>query len=439
MIRPLFNRSILLVCLWILSAKSFATLTIDITQGVEGAMPIAIVPFEWKGKEPLPEDVSGIIRSDLHRSGRFAPINDDDLISRPHEGKQVNFTDWRVLEIDNLIIGKIDLNKKGEYQIQFQLFDVIKGSQITGYSINTDAKGLRRTAHRISDIIYEALMGIRGAFDTRIAYVTLTKTSNGKKIYNLAVADADGVNEKIIFKSAQPVLSPSWSPDGKHLAYVAYSRGRPELYVQNIHTRRTKRISSYQGLNNAPAWSPNGKYLAMTLSKDGNAEIYILDIASNKLGRITNNYAIDTEPTWLPDGKGLIFTSDRGGGPQLYQIGVSDLQSSGKVKRLTYEGTYNARASVSPDGKKVVMVHRADRKFHIAVLDLKTEHFTILTESELDESPSFAPNGSMIIFATEYENQGVLSAVSVDGRAKQRLSLKEGDVREPAWSPFKSR
>ena len=434
-----FKQSLILACLLSFATNGSATLTIDITQGVEGALPIAIVPFEWKGKEALPDDVSGIIRSDLHRSGRFAPVEDDQLISRPHEGKQVNFTDWRVLEIDNLVIGKIERLKDKNYQIQFQLFDVIKGTQITGYSIKTDEKGLRRTAHRISDIVYEALMGIRGAFDTRIAYVTLTKTNNGQKIYNLAVADADGANEKVIFKSIQPVLSPSWSPDGRHIAYVAYSRGRPELYVQNIHTRRTKRISSYEGLNNAPAWSPNGKYLALTLSKDGNAEIYILHLDKNKLGRITNNYAIDTEPTWLPSGKGLIFTSDRGGGPQLYQIAVSGLKSKGKAKRLTYEGSYNARASVSPDGKKIVMVHRADGRFHIAVMDLPTESFTILTESELDESPSFAPNGSMIIYATEYDNQGVLSAVSVDGRAKQRLSLKEGDVREPAWSPFKSR
>lgn len=433
------KKSIIIGFCLLFSANSFATLTIDITQGVEGALPIAIVPFAWTGKEQLPEDVTSIIRSDLQRSGRFAPIPDEDLISRPHDGKQVNFTDWRALNVDNLVIGKVELLKNNEYRIQFQLFDVIKATQLTGYSIKTSKKGLRRTAHRVSDIIYEALMGVRGAFDTRIAYVTVRKLRNEQKIYNLAIADADGANEKIIFKSVQPVLSPTWSPDGRHIAYVAYSRGRPELYLQNIHTRRTKRISSYQGLNNAPAWSPNGKYLALTLSKDGNSEIYILDIEANKLSRVTKNYAIDTEPTWLPNGRGLIFTSDRGGGPQLYRVAIRGRKVNGQVTRLTYKGSYNARASVSPDGKKVAMVHRADGQFHIAVMDLPTEHFTILTESGLDESPSFAPNGSMVIYATAYNDRGILAAVSVDGRTKQRLSFKDGDVREPAWSPFKTK
>ncbi|MDH5179733.1 MAG: Tol-Pal system beta propeller repeat protein TolB [Gammaproteobacteria bacterium] len=435
----LLNKILIVVFILSMQGSVQATLTIHITEGVEGALPIAIVPFAWESKEKLPEDVTEVIRSDLIRSGRFAPLPEADLISRPHEGRQVNFADWRALNVDNLVIGKVEQLKDKSYRVQFQLFDVIKGSQISGYSFKTSENNLRRTAHRISDIIYEALMGIRGAFDTELAYITVRTIHGDQKIYNLAIADADGHNEKIIFKSAQPVLSPTWSPDGRHIAYVAYSRGRPELYVQNVSTRRTKRISGHQGLNNAPAWSPSGKYLAMTLSKDGNSEIYILDLAGNKLNRITNNYAIDTEPTWFPDEKGLIFTSDRGGNPQLYQIAVSGGKSKGDLKRLTYEGTYNARATISPDGKKIAMVHRVEGRFHIAVMDVNTEHFTILTESNLDESPSFAPNGSMIIFATEHEGRGVLSAVSVDGSYRQRLSFQEGDVREPAWSPFKSR
>ena len=435
----LLRRVVLLFCLLVVSTSGSATLTIDITQGVEGALPIAIVPFHWEGAEALPEDITAVIKSDLQRSGRFAPLPEQDLIARPFEGKQIKFQNWRVLNVDNLVVGYVTYDQaKNIYRVQFQLFDVYKENQLTGYSFQTSAGNLRRIAHRISDIIFETLMGIRGAFDTHIAYITVGENDKAQKIYHLAIADSDGHNEQVIYESTQPILSPSWSPDGRHIAYVSYRRGRPELYLQNIDTKKLRRVASYQGLNNAPAWSPKGDSLAMTLSKDGNPEIYIMNMKNNELTRITHNYAIDTEPVWLPDGRSLIFTSDRGGGPQLYRIKIGRSGAVGTAERITYEGNYNARPSVSPDGKKIAMVHQREGDFHIAVLDTETEHLTILTESKLDESPSFAPNGSMIIYATEHDNRGVLSAVSVDGSAKQRLSFQQGDVREPAWSPFRT-
>lgn len=421
-----------------LSGQAGATLTIEITQGVDGALPIAIVPFSWQGVGKPAEDLAGIIASDLLRSGRFKPLPEEQMISTPHEAKEVDYQVWRVLDVDNLVVGRMMIAPEGGYRIQFQLLDSIKGGQLAGYSFHSERHDLRRAAHEISDIIYEKLTGIRGAFDTRIAYVTVKHDAKGKQQYQLAVSDADGHNEQIIYESSQPVLSPNWSPDGKKLSYVSFARGRPEIYIQDIATPSFHRLPFYPGLNNAPAWSPDGKRLALTLSKDGNPEIYIYEVASKKFHRITKNYAIDTEPAWMPDGSALVFTSDRGGGPQLYRIFVGAFGAKGRAKRISFEGSYNARASVSADGKYVAMVHLHNGRYRIGVLELETDRFSVLTDARLDESPSFAPNGSMIIYATIHNNRGVLAAVSVDGRAQQRFRLRQGDVREPAWSPFKS-
>lgn len=425
---------------------SFAALTIDITQGIDGALPVAVVPFKWLGTGPTqgssteaPEKIAAIVASDLRRSGRFAPIPDSDLVGRPSHGSEVNYVAWRALGVDNLIVGHIKPLVDGTYEVQFQLLDMFKAEQLVGYKIRSRGSNLRRTAHQISDLIYKALMGVTGAFDTNICYVTVTKNRQREQVYRLAIADSDGYNEKIILETKTPLLSPSWSPNGLQLAYVSYSRGRPEVYVQSILTGQARRIASFKGINSAPAWSPDGKSLALTLSKDGNAEIYIYNLSRGTTQRVTRNNAIDTEPVWLPDGSAIIFTSDRGNGPQLYQVEMDSQGARGRPQRLTFEGSYNARASVSPDGKFVAMVHRIEGSYRIAVLERENGYLRVLTESRLDESPSFAPNGSMIIYATEYNNRGILAAVSVDGRARQRLQLTQGDVREPAWSHFKQK
>lgn len=430
--------SSLVLIVWLaFNSLAHAILTIEITQGSEGAQAIAIVPFEWKGKGTPPASLKNIIAADLQRSGQFSPLQEKDLISKPHDGTQVNYQTWRALNVGYLVVGKIHALVDGSFQIQFQLLDVFKGNQLAGYSIRSLNSGLRRTAHHISDIIYKTVTGEEGAFNTHISYITVTQDKKKSKKYQLAIADADGYNEKIIYTSSKPLMSPTWSPDGTRLAYVSFANGRPEIFIQNVFSAKKNKLASFKGLNNAPRWSPDGKYLALTLSKDGNPEIYLMNVASRKLTRITRNYAIDTEPEWLPDNSGLIFTSDRGGSPQLYEVKLKHHKATSRPRRLTFQGNYNARASISYDGRYIAMVHRSQGKFKIAVLERATQYFSVLTKGELDESPSFAPNGRIIIYATEDKFRGILSAVSVDGRARQRLSFKKGDVREPVWSPYK--
>jgi len=415
--------------------NAHAVLDIEITQGEEGALPIAIAPFTWSGTTPLPEDIAAIVSADLHRSGRFAPLERDALPQQPKEAKDVQFQLWRAKKIENLVIGKVISDGK-QYQVQFQLFDALRGTQLIGYNIPTPPNQLRRTAHRISDLIYEKILGQRGAFNTYVSYVTVEQDAQGNRRYRLSVADSDGYNEQNILTSKQPLMSPDWSPDGKRLAYVSFEMGRSLIYVQDITTGKRELVAQYSGLNSAPAWSPDGQRLAMTLSHEGNAEIYLLDMRSRNLTRVTRNPAIDTEAAWSPDGQTLVFTSDRGGRPQIYQVSIGADGTVGREKRLTFTGDYNARASFSPDGRRLTMVQGNGGVYRIAVQDLVSGKVRVLTSSRLDESPSFAPNGSMIIYATESGGRGVLEAVSVDGRGHQRLGVRQGDVREPAWSPY---
>jgi TolB protein len=426
------NRIVLLLSLVLaVNGVHSEELTIEITRGIaDAASPIAVVPFS--AQVPTSEDMAAIIAANLQRSGRFEPLSPGSYPFRPSELSQVNFDDWRVLQVDNLVVGQIRPGAAGNYTVQFQLANIFEGKPLLQRTYNVKPQQLRRLAHIISDLIYQALTDERGAFDTRIAYVT-ENAGAGAGEYALMVADSDGYNPQIVLRSTEPLMSPSWSPDGNRLAYVSFENRQMQIVVQDVFSGSRRVVAAYPGINGAPSWSPDGRRLTMVLSRDGNPEIYVASVAGGGVLRLTNNSAIDTEPVWTPDGSNIIFTSDRGGGPQLYQVSAA----GGQPKRLTFEGDYNARPSVSPDGRYVAMVHRRAGVFYIAVLDRQNGQIRVLTEGGLDESPSFAPNGRMVIYATSQRGgRGVLAAVSVDGRVRQRLQLRSSDVREPAWSPF---
>ena len=428
---------LLFICLALMCARVYCAdeLKIVIDRGIEKTLPIAIIPFAWdRGTEQPPVDFALTIANDLARSGRFSPMREQDLPQRPTEFQQINFKDWRLLGMETLVIGGLKQTADGNFQVEFRLVDIYRGAQIAGFRITSTRKQLRRTAHRISDIVFEKLTGIKGAFDTRIAYITVIKQQDGVKHYNLQIADADGFNPQVLLDSKEPLMSPAWSPDGKRLAYVSFEHRNSNIYIQDILTGQRTKVAANEGINSAPSWSPDGSRLAVTLSKDGNPEIYLIHLASHNLQRITYNPAIDTEPNWSKDGRRLAFTSDRGGTPQIYTVDIL----SGKTERLTFDGPYNARPRYSPDGKSMAMIHATGGAYQIALLDIKGGYLNILTNSRLDESPSFAPNGSMIIYATAGRTGTELAAVSVDGRVHQRLALQIGEVREPAWGPFPS-
>ena len=402
-----------------------AQLSIEITGAGAQRTPIAIVPFAGEGA--LAQGISNIVRADLERSGLFRALEVPPLNPPLTESSSVNFAEWRSRLADALVLGSVAARADGRFEVRFKLFDTVKSQDLSGVAYTLSREQVRATAHRIADFIYEKLTGEKGVFSTRIAYVVKRGTK-----FELQIADADGAGEETALASFEPIISPSWSPDGRRLAYVSFEAKKPVVYVHSLQDGKRQVAANFKGSNSAPAWSPDGSRLAVSLSRDGGSQIYLVNPDGSNVRRISQSGGIDTEPVFTPDGQSLYFTSDRGGSAQIYRMPAN----GGEAQRVTFEGSYNVSPRISPDGKVLAYIARNSGKFQVATLDLATRQTTILTDSDKDESPSFAPNGRMLLLATVNAGRGVLAAVSADGRIKQRLTISAGDVREPAWGPF---
>ncbi len=426
----MFLLSLLLLCNANATASSLDTIIID--SGVDSPIRIAVVPFKTDPSLLSEPNMADIIGFDLARSGQFDPLASENMLSYPSTRQAVFFRDWRILKAGYLVIGNARLSADGSIAVNFELYDVLGERLMLSRRYSVPREQWRDVAHRISDAVYEEITGVRGAFSTKILYVLAQNSGTPRAVYRLEVADSDGERSRTLLSSREPILSANWSPDGKRVVYVTFETGKPTIVLQDVDGPYRERLTNFRGLNSSPVFSPDGKQLAMVLSKDGDPEIFIMDLATRSLRQITRHHAIDTEPSWSPDGKSIIFTSDRGGRPQIYQLELA----TNFLERLTFRGDYNARARLLPDGKHLVFVHRTNGVFHIAWQDLERDNLQVLTQTALDESPSLAPNGTMLIYATQDRGRGILAVVSIDGSVKYRLPSSSGDVREPAWSPF---
>jgi TolB protein len=417
-----FHRLIFTIAVFVLCSSARAELTIEITGAGANRIPIAIADFA--GEPGVARAVATVVRADLERSGLFKLVEAGAPLA---ENAAVNFADWKSRGADALVVGSVATTANGRFEVRFRLHDVQKQASLGGLAYVMTAQQGRTTGHRVADYVYEKLLGEPGIFSTRIAYVV---KSTGR--FELQIADADGMNAQTALASREPIISPAWSPDGTRLAYVSFESKKPVVYVHSLATGSRHVAANFKGSNSAPAWAPDGRKLAVVLTKDGASQLYSLNADGSGVVRLASSAGIDTEPFFSPDGQFIYFTSDRGGSPQAYRVP----SSGGTAQRITFEGSYNVTPRLSPDGKGMAFVTRNGGRFQLALMDLATRQTQILTDSDKDESPSFAPNGRMILYASEIGGRGVLAAVSSDGRVKQKLSVQAGDVREPAWGPF---
>jgi TolB protein len=419
-------RLLLAVIFSLVSASAGAQLSIEITGAGAQRTPIAIVPFA--GEAAVGTSLTAIVRADLERSGLFRGLEVPPMSPAPTENTPVNYGEWRSRLADAVVVGSVGTAADGRYEVRFRVFDVVKQAPLGAIAYLFTKDNARAAAHRIADFVYEKITGEKGVFSTQIAYVVRRGAT-----YELQIADADGERAQYLLRSNEPIISPVWSPDGRRIAYVSFESKKPIVYVHHVSENKRQVVASFRGSNSAPAWSPDGKTIAVVLSVEGGSQIYLINSdGSGPRRRISNSQSIDTEPRYSPDGKQLYFTSDRGGSPQIYRMSAT----GGEAQRVTFRGSYNVTPRPSPDGRVLAYVTRDSGKFQVALMDLANQQVQVITDSDRDESPSFAPNGRMILLATVIGGRGVLSAVSADGRIKQRLPYAGGDVREPSWGPF---
>lgn len=421
----------LLTCLLLTSTITYSKLKIEITDGVQEPLKIAIVPFSQERHASPHNKLHKIIASDLESFGEFKVIQPQEMLSFPTNEEEVFYRDWKLLGVKYLLFGSFEESDENErLTVSYYLFDISRGKRLYIGLINSPVKSLRKLAHKISDKVYQKINGIPGIFSTKLVYVAKPKIM--EDIYHLRISDIDGWNDVSIFSSSQPLLSPDWSPMGDKIAYVSFEKGYSQIFIQELSSGRRKALELQQGINSAPSWSPDGQYIAAVLSKSGNPDIFIYDLKRDYWNQLTFHYGIDTEPTWSRNGKHILFTSNRSGSPQIYEMNVS----SGRIKRKTFEGSYNARGRYLSDGRNIALIHRREDLFHVAIQNLRNGKLTILTDTSLDESPTISPNGNVIIYATKKNDKGILSGITIDAKTKFILPSMIGEVREPAWSPL---